>query len=213
MSLITDTTLSQYANSPILLALMQMFDDSINPINDINNFYTNVWNVDTATGYGLDMWGRRVNVSRTVTLVGGNYFGFAEAADAASFNSEPFFSGVPATLNYVLSDDAYRLLIMVKALSNISRCSVSVYNQILRQLFPGRGNAYVSDNGNMAARLSFEFALAPFEISVLKQSAAFSNPTGVKFDIMITEQSTTFGFGNVADSAGFNQGVFFGGFA
>ena len=52
------TLASQYANSPALLAVIKGMNDSIDPTARIDDFYRLVWNVDTAVGHGLDVWGR-----------------------------------------------------------------------------------------------------------------------------------------------------------
>lgn len=213
---IKDTILSQYANSPTILALINSINDAIDPQVNIDDFYNKVWNITTAEGYGLDVWGRIVNVSRIlyVPVIGKN-LGFTEGGtiDFDPFGQSKFYSGSTVSSNYALSDNAYRVLILVKALSNISKTSISVYNKILMQLFSGRGNAYVSDTGDMTARLTFEFALEPFEIAILKQSGAFANPTGVGFNIMSVQIPFTFGFQEAGGSAQtFNNGTFFSGY-
>lgn len=212
---IKDTLLSQYANSPVILSIINSINESIDPSVNIDDFYNKVWNILTAEGFGLDIWGRIVGVSRILSIASGKSLGFDEGGtiDYDPFGQSKFYSGIASTSNYALSDDAFRVLILVKALSNISRTSISIYNKILMQLFPGRGNAYVSDTGNMNARLTFEFALLPFEIEILKQSGAFSNPTGVLFQIMDIAIPHTFGFAEAGYSAaGFNNGVLFRGY-
>lgn len=206
---IKSTLLSQYANSPVILSIINNMNEAIDPRADIDAFYNLVWNVDTAIGYGLDIWGRIVGVSRILHLPGGKYLGFKEggAIDYDPFNQSPFYYGGVATTNYYLSDDAFRVLILVKALSNISDCSIKTYNRILMQLFPGRGNAYVTDTGNMSCNIYFNFALQPFEVAIIKQSGAFSNPTGVGFNLIIDNIAHYFGFAESGILAnGFNQG-------
>ena len=207
------TVISQYGNSSVILALIESFFDAEDPSNDIDNFYNMVWNVATAQGWGLDVWGRIVNVSRVLALQGTDFFGFAEAS-MQPFGQAPLYKADnDSTTNYVLTDDAYRVLVLVKALSNISNCAIPTYNKILMELFPGRGNAYVTDTGNMSERLTFEFPLAPFEIAILKQSGAFSAPTGVKLNIMDTDVHGTFGFAEAGYSAQpFGYGTFFKGY-
>lgn len=211
-----DTVLSQFGNSPTLLGLIDSFSSAVNPSADIDAFYNLVWNVDTAQGYGLDVWGRIVGVGRILKIPGGVIdLGFEEAgtASAAPFGQGVFYSGTQATQNYTLSDDAFRSLILIKALSNISQSNIHTYNTILMRLFLGRGNAYVMDNGNMQMTLVCTFQLQPFEIAILKQSGAFAHPTGVLMNIMIAP-TPTFGFAEAGlSAAGFNVGTFFSGFA
>ena len=58
------TILSQYDDSPTLLSMIESFNDAIDPTANITAFYENIWNVNTANGYGLDVWGQIVGVSR-----------------------------------------------------------------------------------------------------------------------------------------------------
>lgn len=148
-----ETIISQYANSPILLQLIENLYDYIDQSNNLQAFYDMMWNVDTAQGYGLDVWGRIVGVSRTLQVPVGSYFGFEEAgAEAQPFNQGQFFSGQPVTNNYNLTDNAYRILIMTKALANICDGSIPAINQLLLNLFPGRGNCYVTEGVGMNSK-------------------------------------------------------------
>lgn len=224
MQNVSETILSQYADSPTITALIQSINSAVDPSTDLQNFYSNVWNVLTAVGSALDnVWGPIVGVQRVLTIPGGNYFGFQEEGiaqgpttgqGALPFNEGTMYAGTPATTNYALSDTAFRVLILAKALSNISSCSINTYNTILMQLFPNRGNAYVSNGGNMNARLTFEFTLQPYELAIIKQSGALAPPTGVQFEVMQVPRQSTFGFNEAGPSAApWNQGVFFAGFS
>lgn len=206
------TVLSQYANSPILTQLVVNMAQYLDQTANFDAFYDLIWNVDTAQGRGLDIWGRIVNVSRTLQVSAGEYFGFAEAAGDGidSFGTAPLYLNAPLTQNYNLSDDAYRLLIIAKALLNITDCSIPAINQILLNIFPNRGNCYVADGfpfdgfffgfaeqldtqpfgqapffsgeslPNMTITYVFEFALSPVELAIVSQSGAIPKPTGVR---------------------------------
>lgn len=207
-----DTVLSQYGNSPKLLSLIQSFSDSIDPSTDIDAFVANVWNINTATGYGLDVWGRIVNVTRSLTVPGaaGRTFGFSEAgAGADPFGQSSFYGSSSAGQNYDLSDVDFRRLILVKALSNISDRSIPAFNTALLQLFPGRGNAFITDLGSMTAQLTFGFVLSPVEKAILLQSGAFPGPTGVLLSVLNIDATTVFGFAEAGSGyTGFNNGQF-----
>ncbi len=56
--LVARTLISQYADSPTLVQLINNMDDYINPDADFDAFYDFVWNVETAQGFGLDIWGQ-----------------------------------------------------------------------------------------------------------------------------------------------------------
>jgi hypothetical protein len=181
------TVISQYANSPILLNLIDLFNQNVDQTINIDNFYDWVWNIQTAQGWGLDVWGRIVGVSRVLPVTT-RYLGFEEMGDADidPFNVSPFYSGEPQVEQYALSDSAFRTLILAKALANICGGSVPAINKILQLLFPGRGNCYVTDPGGMKMVYVFQFALTPVEVAVITQSGVLPRPTGVAVSYSIT---------------------------
>jgi hypothetical protein len=172
------TIISQYQNDPIVMALMQSFNDAIDPAPLIQNFFDKVWNVLTADDYGLDVWGRIVGVGRYVNMSGAKRFGFATGF--YPFNSgAPWGGGLSSSNNYRIGKEAYRQLILVKARANISSCSIPALNKIITALFPGRGRCYVLDLGNMAMAYKFEFPLTDVEFAIVSQSGAIPKPAGV----------------------------------
>jgi beta-lactam-binding protein with PASTA domain len=194
----TTTVISQYANSPSLLLLCQSIADNLDQTVNFANFYAFVWNVYTAQGFGLDIWGRIVNVSRYLQIpTGALYVGFQDGTGGApdpdpggSYDVQPFsasgtwYTPQSATQTYELEDEPYRQLILAKALANISRSTVPVFNQILQRLFPGRGNPYVVNNGAMNFKYVFDFVLTPIELAILNQSGVLPVPPGVSFTII-----------------------------
>jgi hypothetical protein len=189
-----ETVISQYANSPILTQLIANFFQYIDPTQLIDSFYDNVFNINTAQGYGLDVWGRRVGIpTRTINVASGKNLGFAEAllvppgqvdTNVDPFNQSPFYAGGGLTSSYALSDTSFRMLIFAKALSNISNGSIPAINQLLRNLFPGRGNCYVIDNLNMTMTYYFTFALTSVEQAILGQTTVLPTPAGVAASIV-----------------------------
>lgn len=180
------TVISQFANSQTLMQLIANFDSYIDQTANMAAFFDNIWNIDTAQGYGLDVWGRIVGVVRTLHVpIAADYLGFKEALPGSNpFGQQPFFAGTPLTSNFALSDSAFRVLIFAKALANISDGSVKSINQLLINLFPHRGNAYVIDNENMNMVYNFNFVLTPVELAILGQSGVLPKPVGVSATIV-----------------------------
>lgn len=181
------TIISQYANSPTLVQLIKNMSTYVDPTANFDAFYDLVWNVLTAQGWGLDVWGRIVNVSRTLTVANDLVFGFEEATtgSASPFNQGTFYTGGSDTNNYALTDAAYRMLILSKAMANICNGSIPAINQILLNLFPGRGNCYVTDGLDMTMTYTFDFALTAVEEAIVAQSVALPRPAGVSFTMVI----------------------------
>jgi hypothetical protein len=151
--------------------------------------YDNIWNINTANGYGLDVWGRIVGIQRVVAIQSFKFFGFFEQTTATV---EPFgpgglgslYNGVQSTTNYALSDKSFRQLIIAKAMANISPGSAQSINAILRSLFPNRGNCYVVDGGNMTMQYVFTFPLTRTEYAIIATSGVLPKPTGVAATIV-----------------------------
>lgn len=181
------TVISQYANSPVLLALIENFFIYVDPTVDLDRFYDLMWNVDTAQGYGLDVWGRIVGVNRVLTVSSGKFFGFDEATTVSAdpFNQSPFWTGNPNSSNVALSDAAYRVLIFAKALANISNGSIQAINQLLLNLFPGLGNVYVTDGLDMTMTYTFTFALTDVQLAIVQNSGVLPKPVGVLATVVV----------------------------
>jgi hypothetical protein len=206
---IEKTIISQYANSPTLIGLIKGMNEYIDPRSDIDQFYDYVWNVDTAVGFGLDIWGRIVGVGRYLTIPGEiPTFGFYEA-EMSPFDSDSFYDGAATSSTYRLEDEAYRRLILFKALSNIIQPNAFSINQLLQNMFEGRGRCYVNDLGNMTMQLTFEFDLEPFEDAIVRLSNAIPRPAGVKL-LINDDAESYFGFYEGVDDP-FDSFPFFNG--
>lgn len=205
------TVISQYQNSPTLLQLVHNMAEYLNKSVDLATFYQFVWNVDTAVGFGLDVWGKIVGVSRLLQIPGNDpIVGF----DNASFPDDwyPMSEGRFALENevttaYELPDDAYRVLILTKALANIVTTTGPALNQLLRNMFPGRGRAFVRDLGNMAMQFVFNFRLTTVEYAILTQSGVLPHPAGVFYSVIVIPGGL-FGFQGYTGALPFNYGVF-----
>ncbi|AHK72187.1 hypothetical protein AD931_02335 [Gluconobacter oxydans] len=168
------TIQAQFANSPSLGTIIEGFNQAIDPSALIDDWYENVWNPQTATGWGLDVWGRIVGVSRVLQISTTDYFGFSQGMPGAeTFGSGAFYNGGAVTSNYILSDDAFRRLIFAKAAANIWDGTISALNAILMSLF---GNEGV---------LVFEFVPSPVDISIIA-SGILPRPCGVKMNYIFT---------------------------
>lgn len=176
------TIVSQYANSPVLTAMILNFFGCLDQTKMFDGFYDMIRNVDTAEGYGLDLWGRIVAINRILTIaVGPKYFGFDEGyPDYEGWDQAPFYSGEKLTENYVVSDDGFRVMILAKAFSNICDGSILSINRLLRMLFGTSGRCYCTDGLDMTMTYTFEFALSPLQYAIVTQSGVLPRPTGVR---------------------------------
>lgn len=182
----------QYVNSEKLLSIIETFNQTVGPDKFIADFYDLVWNIETATTYGLNVWGKIVVVDRYLTVTDNEiYLGFKEALssppvidDPQPFNQGPFYTGAQETNTVILTDDAYRKLIMCKAMANITNCSIPAMNRMLMFMFGESGNCYVRNDGAMTMSYVFEFALSPSELAIVQSSGALPSPPGVTVNIV-----------------------------
>ncbi len=188
------TVISQYANSPILLQLIESWSESLDQTGNFDSFYDTIWNVITAQGYGLDIWGLIVGVDRNIQVSTGiNYFGFEQGVSWNNFGpggTSPFYVGAPLTSKYTMTDLAYRQLILAKAQANICTGSIPDLNKILLYLFgPGNpfgpgGECYVTNGANMTMTFTFGFVLTPLQTSIINNSGVLPVPSGVTLTII-----------------------------
>lgn len=203
-----ETIISQYANSPVILSLLENINEIIDPGANLTAFTNMVLNLSTAQGFGLDIWGRIVGVSRILEVAVNDVdLGFSEGPSGSPFGQEPFYKG-PQQGAYSLSDAAFRVLIFIKALGNISDATIPNYNKILGRLFAGRGRAYVIDQGGMQLQGTFEFFMYPYELAILQSAGVIPRPAGVKATILQVDIPNTFGFAEAGIYQPFGYGAF-----
>lgn len=198
------TIQSQYAASPNLVSTVEIFT-SVLPNKDIELFYNSVFNIDTAEGVGLDIWGRIIGVGRTLEVKKvDDYFGFSGSGESGFNNREFYYKGV--TNVYNMTDSAYRqYLLLTKAFANISDATAPNLNYILSQLFKGK-TAYVLPTGIMRIRFVFEFNLSALERSIFNLGL-LTHGAGVGYEYYEIDKKNTFGFDG-SGLTGFNQGTF-----
>jgi hypothetical protein len=218
------TVMKQYSNSPTLLALLADFDQWCDLTKFSADFLSNVWDISTAQGFGLDIWGRILGQSRELQVAQSpdNNFGFningATGTQWKPWGQAPFYGGQSAgTVAFSLQDPYYRKLLLVKAAANIATCDCPSINALMRTMFGDRGRCYVGYDIThpMHVGYHFEFFPTPVEKSII-ESGLFPHPAGtIGMYIYKTLTFTPFGFRTMNGGAnpnvvvGFNQKPFY----
>lgn len=181
---------SQYSASPKIVRLMQLYLKWLSVYKNIDTFYDNVFNIFTATSYGLNIWGDIVNISRIIDVT----------------NDDGSVSSV------TLEDDDYRALILYKALANISAATPLSLNTLLNALiqtnvgnFPARG--YVLEVDVMVIRWVFEDYLTPLQRAIFLAAGILAKGAGVGWELYAVNPEQVFGFDG-SDLQPFNQAPF-----
>lgn len=173
----------QYNNSTTLKSLIQAKQDwyKENQEKFWNDWYTNIFNIDTANSFGLNVWGEILNFKRAIKDKKGNL--------------------------HFLTDKQYRLVLKGQMIKFGMGASAYDVNKWLQLVFKDYGQVYCVDKGNMEA-IPFVFRADPSqEILWLLGNVDFiPRPAGVGYEIHIIP-TTTFGF-NGSGLMPFNQGVF-----
>jgi hypothetical protein len=208
---------SQYSASPKILALAAGFQDRLGPEADVDLFYRAMFNIHTAQGAGLDNWGVILGIGRGIP---GPYtedcFGFA-GSELAPFDRLPFVPDGASPQHVILlrlSDDLYRLLLLYKALANISPATAEAQNRLLATLVgSGIGGlpraAYVLEADAMVIRWVFAGPLTTPQRAVFMAAGPLARGAGVGWELYAVDPSATFGFGG-GDWQPFNQAPFAG---
>lgn len=198
---------SQYGDSPHIKGVIRGYYDYISPQKDIDLIYDKMINIYTAEGYGLDVWGRIVGISREYVAVDEqyDYLGFDNRPynmdRIETFNNAPFYKIVNGKIK--LEDNAYRTYILIKALINISNVSLNSLNYIFSQLFPDTDIKVLHSN-TMTLRLLVIGAMSQAQIGAIKNIEWLPAGVGLQFYHIITP---TFGFrGSGLET--FNNGTF-----
>ncbi|EJF89124.1 DUF2612 domain-containing protein [Bartonella tamiae] len=155
------------------------------------NWYHDVFHLDTANEFGLSVWSIILDVPLTVGIAGtgarpvwgvGSYNGNFSKWD----NHEGTYGtnfGRNGDAVFGVSPEQKRLILKLRYYQLISRGSVLEVNQILSSLF-GKG-AYVLDGLDMTFRYIFTFKPPAKTLFVLEQFDILPRPAGVQHDILI----------------------------
>ncbi len=193
---IDKTIQSQYSASPNIKNVIKAFHNLIKIENDVNTLFKNMIDIDTAKGYGLDVWGRILALPRGYADVSDNqpYLGFKMLNDATdprldTFTNAPFYNQM-ATSNVLLSDDVYYTYLMLKALINISNGSLGSLNYMLKFLFKDRDISIIHVDNMVLRLVMFD------KLSIAEKQALYNMdwlPVGVELEIYQVD-TDTFGF-------------------
>ena len=164
-----DCILWQYNKAEKLKALIQECQDEFDGnVEDFwNDFYTNIFNIDTANNFGLTVWGILLGVER------------------------PTYTDGTGTHYY--SDDMYRLFLKSRILMFQMDGSVYQINRYVNYLLPDKP-IYVIDNYDMTMSINYYYSPTPEEWQVLNNPDFFPRPSGVMIQFKSLDPTEIFGF-------------------
>lgn len=188
---------SQYSASVHIVSILESCREHILPDADIVTFFNNIFNVETATGYGLDIWGNIVGVTRFVP----------------DWQND--------TTIYTLNDDDYRRVLFFKAAANIMDSTLYSMNYLLKSLYPdyncyirlasnyqNAGGRYYDANPMEIEYVFIDTDLTDLEKSIFMLVGSFNKGAGVGYKLSEYSYDEIFGFYG-SNLQPFDQGVFY----
>jgi len=191
MTRLRDLLLSQFHRSLRLQALADRIDDMYSRwITMLRRIFL-MSDIDTATGYWLDMIGKIVGRQRYIQGLRKNYFGFSENEDRG-FDVAPFWSGYPDTIIYTgtADDQLYRKLLWAQVVYNHGNVSIAGLVRGLSRVFDG-ATVRVTENGNAHVRVSIGKRLSRDEKTLLKRMPIC---VGAGIEVEVDDVPMLFGF-------------------
>lgn len=132
-----------------------------------DDWYNDIFNLDTAKGFGLNIWGKILGVSRPT---------YEQDGSVVSF-----------------SDDQYRTILKGRLMLMNSNGSIRDFNKYLNALFPN-SPAYVVDYHDMSVNLILYFNPTDEERAIIESEGFLPLPTGVEINYVIVPPDEVFGF-------------------
>lgn len=173
-------SLWQYQNSTRLQSLLQSKQSwyDTNQTGFWENFYTNIFDLDSADYFGLNVWsiilGQPI-VFNNSDSPGQIPFGFG--TNNENFTQGNFAGGGGSS--YALPAYAALLLLQLRAFQLISSGTVPETNRMLAYVFADYGSAWLVDNHNMTQTYMFNFPLTAELVYIFNNIDILPRPAGV----------------------------------
>lgn len=199
----------QYHDKPKALgtikALYASTDETFQTVISI----TDLLSINKATGYALDLVGRRVGISRILNqAIAKEYFGFVDSDTSLAFGLGAFYRyGDSLSKTVKLSDDDFRFFIKAKILKNYQTGTIENIVDSVQLLTGVNGN--VVDNLDMTMNVIVNAqALNTLTLYAIKNLDILVRPVGVLYQFLVLVSDEPFGFYSDNTAFGFGAGKF-----
>jgi hypothetical protein len=168
-----------------------------------------ILNIDSATGYALDLVGKHVGVSRVLsTAIAKEYFGWREDNTALSFNIGEFYrNGDALHASVVLNDNDYRFFIKARITKNYQNGEISNIVKSIKFMIGEHGNIIDAQNMTMNVLVNSD-QLNSLTLYAISKMDILVRPIGVMYRYLVLVNNEPFGFVHDKHSYGFNLGKF-----
>lgn len=159
-----------------------------------NDWYRDVFNIDTANDFGFAIWGRILGVPMSVELnptTGRPVWGFG--TNNKNFNNGGFGRASSGTAG--LSADQKRLVLKLRYFQLTHKPAVPAINRMLKRLFGQYGTVYVVDPLDMGPIVYFFLFTPPAQLrTILNNFDLLPRPAGVGVSVQV-QVRPSWGFG------------------
>ena len=168
-----------------------------------------ILNIDTATGYALDLVGRHIGVSRVLpTAIAKEYFGWLEDDSALSFGVGEFYRyGDALSASVVLNDNDYRFFIRAKITKNYQTGTIENIVKSIQFVVGNHSNVIDIQNMTMNIIVNSD-KLNSLTLYAISKMDILVRPIGVMYEYTVLVNDKPFGFAHDNSSYGFNIGKF-----
>jgi hypothetical protein len=153
-------------------------------------WYANIFNLDTADLFGLTVWSIILNLPLfvPVTPIGDPpVWGFNVLPYPLTNDNQNFGHGNLAGSLVVptLTEEEQRIALKLRYYQLVSRGAVTEVNQFLNYIFGGMGGAWMIDNFDMTITYEFGFAINPVLLNVIAGYNLLPKPAGVNVNYIV----------------------------
>ena len=199
----------QYRKKTRARATAKLLNDEVYKTFDDAIKVAEILNIDTASGYALDLIGRHVGVSREQqNLILKDFFAFTQAEKKQGFYKGEFYRlGNSLKGSFYLNDSDYRFLIKAKIIKNYQTGTLENSYKSLEFLL-GAGN-FIFDNYDMTLNLVLKNAkTTQFLINLIFKNDILARPIGVGLNVILIADKKCFGFKQNKANLAFGVGKF-----
>lgn len=168
-----------------------------------------ILNIDTATGYALDLVGCHVGVSRVLpTAIAKEYFGWVEDDRSLSFGIGEFYRyGDSLSSSVVLNDSDYRFFIRARITKNYQTGTIENIVKSIQFVVGNHSNVIDIQNMTMNIIVNSD-KLNSLTLYAISKMDILVRPIGVMYEYTVLVNDKPFGFAHDSSSYGFSIGKF-----
>lgn len=168
-----------------------------------------ILNIDTATGYALDLVGRHIGVSRVLpTAIAKEYFGWVEDDRALAFGVGEFYRyGDSLSSSVVLNDSDYRFFIRARITKNYQTGTIENIVKSIQFVVGNHSNVIDIQNMTMNIIVNSD-KLNSLTLYAISKMDILVRPIGVMYEYTVLVNDKPFGFAHDSSSYGFSIGKF-----